>query len=145
VTRLSRWAGFLEVESEPFEDDTPIFVEDNDPFTVRFRVKPVAWLTKEKAVPIYEDEVWTSLSFTKEHDPTTTTWTGKIRTSLARLEDADGSFLERPILRQAANGPDYPLTEMDRRKLASLRVRRFDKTVSASVPEEPEKTITYGT
>src|SRR5262245_48915185 len=74
MTRLSRWVGILEVESKPLEDRTPIFFEDNDPFTVRFRVKPVAWLSKEKAIPIYEEEVWTALTFTKEHNPGTTTW-----------------------------------------------------------------------
>ena len=31
-----------------YKDDTPIFFADNDPFIVRFRVKPVAWLEKER-------------------------------------------------------------------------------------------------
>ena len=44
MTKLSRWIGILEVESGPFEDATPIFSPDSDPFTVRFHVKPIYWL-----------------------------------------------------------------------------------------------------
>lgn len=40
LTRLSRWIGVLEVTGGPFEDDKPIFYPKDDPFTVRFRVKP---------------------------------------------------------------------------------------------------------
>src|SRR5215213_9779719 len=58
VTRLSRWAGILEILSEPFEDSTPIFVPENDPFKIRFRVRTIVWLELDKAIPIYEDHIW---------------------------------------------------------------------------------------
>lgn len=44
MTRLSRWVGALEVIDGPFIDSTPIFLPENDPFVVRFRVCPVVWL-----------------------------------------------------------------------------------------------------
>ena len=34
MTKLSRWVGVLEVSSDCFIDDQPIFVQSNDPFTV---------------------------------------------------------------------------------------------------------------
>ena len=39
LTRLSRWFGLLEVVEGPFIDHKPIFVPENDPFVVRFRVQ----------------------------------------------------------------------------------------------------------
>ena len=41
MTRLSRWVGALEVTARPFIDDKPIFLPENDPFVVRFRVRSV--------------------------------------------------------------------------------------------------------
>ena len=40
LTRLSRWFGVLEVIDGPFIDNKPVFVIGNDPFVVRFRVRP---------------------------------------------------------------------------------------------------------
>lgn len=53
---------------------------------VRFRVRPVAWLPLEKTIPIYEDRVWNTLTFTREHDRGTPTWTGRIRASLGQFD-----------------------------------------------------------
>src|SRR5262245_19651902 len=58
MTKLSRWVGLLEVMSPYYQDDTPIFLPDNDPFVVRFKLKPLVWLEKEQAVPIRDDSVW---------------------------------------------------------------------------------------
>ena len=43
MTKLSRWFGILEVESECFIDQTPIFYPEDDPFVVRFKVRPLLW------------------------------------------------------------------------------------------------------
>jgi len=51
-TRLSRWFGLLEVVKGPFIDDTPVFAPENDPFVVRFRVRPTVWLTASVRVRI---------------------------------------------------------------------------------------------
>jgi predicted RNA-binding protein len=66
LIKLSRWCGVLEVISEAFEDTTPIFAEANDPFPIRFKVKPIILLEFEQAIPIQEPEIWNSLSFTKK-------------------------------------------------------------------------------
>jgi len=55
MTKLSRWVGVFEVVDGPFEDDAAVFYADDDPFVIRFHVKPLAWLDKEKAIPIYDD------------------------------------------------------------------------------------------
>jgi hypothetical protein len=52
---LSRWVGLLRVESGPFEDASPIFMDTADPFIVRFKVAPIVWLSPEEAIPIHED------------------------------------------------------------------------------------------
>jgi hypothetical protein len=57
MTPVSRWVGVLEVKRGPFEDDTPIFYEQNDPFTLRFEVQSIAWLEKDKTIPIHVEEV----------------------------------------------------------------------------------------
>jgi hypothetical protein len=136
MTKLSRWIGVLEVEEGPYEDDTPIFYGEDDPFVVRFRVRPVAWLPLEKTVPIYDDRVWSALSFTRDHDRGTSTWTGRIRASLAPLDREDGAFLESLILEQASNGQVFEVDDKEYRRHLAHRVRRADGVVSVSVPEE---------
>jgi hypothetical protein len=54
LVKLSRWCGVLEVKSAAFEDSTPIFAEQNDPFPIRFHVAPVLVLDFEHAIPIEE-------------------------------------------------------------------------------------------
>ena len=134
MTKLSRWIGILEVVEGPFEDSTPIFYAEDDPFVVRFRVRPVVWLNKEHGIPIHEDEVWSALTFTRDHEYGRTGWTGKLRVSLGLLEDEDGEFLNGMLERQAESPKVYPVDEDDYKKLVSHRVRRADRTVSVSVP-----------
>ena len=64
MTRLSRWVGVLKIEDGPFTDARPIFYPEDDPFTIRFRVRATTWLPLEKTVPIYDERVWQRLSFT---------------------------------------------------------------------------------
>ena len=49
-------------------------------------------------------------------------WTGKVRGSLVRLEDADGDFLGKELRAQSVAGSVYPLSEQDIKKLASSEV-----------------------
>jgi predicted RNA-binding protein len=136
MTKLSRWVGILEVESEAFEDDSPIFFEENDPFIVRFKVQPLVWLEKNKAIPIHDDQVWNTLSFTQGHNKKSSMWTGKLRSSLNQLDDADATFLEKLILEQANNGREYPIDERGYKKFTTHRVRRLDKVITVSVPDD---------
>jgi len=136
MTKLSRWIGVLEVLSGSFQDSTPLFFESDDPFIVRFRVQPVAWLTKEKAIPIRDDDIWNRLSFTKGHDKQKSKWTGVLRSSLNKLTEADGKFLEELLLRQKTDGIVYPVDESEYQKYLAQQVRGAKKSVSVYVPQD---------
>jgi hypothetical protein len=138
MTKLSRWVGILEVLSESFVDQTPFYYAEGDPFVVRFQVRPVAWLAREKAVPIHEDRVWNALTITRGHPKHSAAWTGRFRSSLSLLDEADGQFLERLMLAQAGDGQLYPVDEKKYQKLVAQRIRRLDKVVAVSVPEDSE-------
>ena len=142
VTKLSRWTGVLEVLSDPYVDDSPIFYEQDDPFIVRFRVKPLAWLSESKAIPIHESYIWDSLSFTKHYNKSSSTWTGKVRRSLNQLEDHDASFLEKTIFAQANSDKTFELDDQDRKNLVTHKIRTTDKVISVSVPDSSEEAET---
>jgi predicted RNA-binding protein len=139
MTKLSRWFGVLKVESECFIDKTPIFYPEDDPFIIRFKVRPLIWLPKEKAIPIHEDIVWQHLSFTQRYEKNTSTWTGKLRNSLNRLTDADGKHMEKLLLEQADHGKSFEVDESAYKRWVTQRVRRLDRVVSVSVPQDEEK------
>lgn len=141
MTKLSRWVGLLEVTSQPFQDETPLFYSQDDPFIIRFRVRPIIWLGKKLAIPIKDDEVWNNLSFTKNQDKKSSTWTGKLRSSLNKLENRDGKFLENLIMGQAEKAKEYELDETEYEKLVTHRIRRLDKTVTVSVPQDDKEEI----
>jgi hypothetical protein len=136
MTKFSRWIGILEVLSESFVDHTPRFYDKNDPFVVRFKVKPVVWLPKEQAIPIHEDSVWNRLSITKGHEKHGSGWTGLFRGSLNRLDNADGKFLETILLTQVKEGKEYPIDEAEYRKWLTQRVKGPEGDVTVSVPVE---------
>ena len=58
MVKLSRWIGILEVTSTYYKDNSPLFYDSNDPYVVRFKVRPIAWLPKEKSIPIHDEKVW---------------------------------------------------------------------------------------
>jgi hypothetical protein len=97
---------------------------------VRFRVRPTVWLEKDKCVPIRDKVVWDRLSFTHDH-----AWTGVVRRSLNRLDDSDGEFLDKLLRGQAGEGREFPVDDGEFRKLVSSRIRRADKVVAVTVPE----------
>ena len=141
MTKLSRWFGIVEVESDFYIDDKPILYPENDPFVVRFKVKPIIWLAKEHAIPIHEDKAWKALSFTKGLDKRATTWTGKIRSSLAPISDKDGKVLENLLLTQEKEKVSYPIDVVEYEKLIRLRVRTLDKVVAVTVPEDNDNNL----
>lgn len=138
MTKLSRWIGLLDVIEGPFTDEKPLFYPEDDPFVVRFRVRPSAWLPVDRAIPIHEDQIWNQLSFTRGQSKASSSWTGKLRGSLVQLDDADGVFLETLIRRQMNGGESYPVNEDAYKKLTTHRVRRADKDVTVTVPKEAE-------
>lgn len=136
LTRVSRWFGLLEVVDGPFTDEKPIFAPESDPYTVRFHVRPKVWLDVEHAIPIHDDAIWNKLSFTSKLHKDSLAWTGKVRGSLVKLDEADGEFLSEMLTTQAQQKRPYPLDEQDARKLKTHVVNRQDKVVSVSVPED---------
>jgi hypothetical protein len=138
LTGLSRWIGMLEVIDGPFEDSSPLFTDENDPFVVRFRVRPIILLEPEKAIPIHEPDVWNRLSFTKDHDATSSSWTGKVRSSLVGIDEADGALLEHLLIRQRESPRVFPIDAAVRRRLTPHTVQRADRTVTVTVPDEAE-------
>lgn len=141
MTKLSRWVGVLEVTSDYFKDGTPFFYTSNDPFVIRFKVKPLVWLSKEKAIPIRDERVWNRLSFTKGVEKNASQWTGKLRSSLNVLSQSDGQFLEQLILTQLDSGETFEIDEREYAKLIRHKVRRPDGEVTVSVPQDTEAEV----
>ncbi len=136
MTKLSRWFGVLEVLSGPYIDETPIFYPEADPFVVRFKVKTSVLLDVDESIPIHEDPIWNTLSFTKGLDKKSTAWTGIVRGSLVQMKDSDGLFLEKTLNEQLKGGKQFEVDEEEYKKLTTHTVRRADKVVHVSVPEE---------
>jgi hypothetical protein len=138
MVKLSRWIGILEVCSTSFKDETPLFYDEKDPYIIRFKVKPLVWLPKELSIPIHEDHVWNTLSFTRNVDKKGSAWTGKIRGSLNQLDDKDGWFLEQLILEQEKSGITYEIDQHEYDKFLKHKVRRPGGPVIVSVPQDTE-------
>ncbi len=142
MVKLGRWIGILEVVSPYYKDDSPLFYNSNDPYVIRFKVKPIVWLLKEKAVPIRDERIWNFLSFTRDADRNGSNWTGKIRNSLNALDDDDGKLLERLLMSQAQNGDIFEVDEHEYAKFLRHKVRRPEGEVTVSIPLESEKEAT---
>jgi hypothetical protein len=142
VTKLSRWIGILDVSSECYIDEVnQIYAETDDPFIVRFKVNTTIWLDLTKAVPIREDEVWETLSFTKGQPKNSSSWTGKLRASLTPVSQKDGKFLEEILIKQARDPRLFPIEEKEYRRIMTPRVHRVGKTVAVSIPEDADKEV----
>lgn len=141
MTRMSRWCGVLRVQSDSFEDNTPIF-DDPDPFPVRFRVEPVVLLDPLSAIPIDEDDVWNKLSITKQYTRGSKNWTGFFRSSLNVFNVPDGEHLENLLKQQLVNPKSYPFSEKDKRQLVRKgKVRTIDRDVEVEVPDSVEEEV----
>jgi hypothetical protein len=138
MTKLSRWIGVLEVLGACYTDETPLFYPEDDPYVVRFKVRPVAWLPKDQAIPIHEKHVWDTLSFTRGCATNASVWTGKVRTSLNKLSEEDGRFLENLLIAQQSAGKVYPVDEDEYRRWLAQKVRRPDKVIPVTVPADDE-------
>lgn len=134
LTKVSRWIGLFEVVDGPFESGEQIFATHDDPFVVRFHVKPLVWLPVEQGIPVHDPQLWDHLSFTKGLAHSSAQWTGQVRKSLNRLKDSDGRVLEQALLAQAKTRTTYPLDDAESRRLRTLVVRRPEGPVAVTVP-----------
>ena len=139
ITRLSRWCGLLEIADGPYQDSSPIFLDKDDPYIVRFHVRVKIWLPLSTTIPIHIDEIWQNLSFTKSHDKNSNAWTGLLRNSLNKFNEKDGKLLKTILLKQSNNTiTSYPLSETEQKKLKIHTVNRTDKIIEVSVPENDD-------
>lgn len=130
LTGVSRWIGVLEVISEPFRDNAPIWTEDE--FPCRVRVRPVVTLTPETAVPVFELRDQLSV-FQNLKNPNA--WTGHFRGSPARWKAADGEAVVAAVQEAEMNPVSRPV---DAAKL-SRRPRALKAAMGpVTVPESEE-------
>jgi hypothetical protein len=144
VTRLQRFIGILEVTGKYFIDDKPIFANANDPFVLRFKVKPVVWLTLEKAIPINQDFIWNQLSFTKNLDRNNpkekNNWTYMVFSSPRVWPREDCKHIEKLLIEQSKKMVDYPFSEDDQKKLKIHKIKFGNKKeVTVSVPDDEDE------
>lgn len=99
-TKIQRFIGILEITSNFFIDSEPIFTQEDDPFILRFNVKPIAWLPLEKGIPIHENIIWNHLSFTQKLSSDSTRWTYMVFSSPRLWPKEDCEYLEQIILQQ---------------------------------------------
>ncbi len=140
LVKLSRWCGVLEVSSTAFEDQTPIFAEENDPFPVRFKVAPIVALDFEHAIPI--EELWDRLSFTKTLVRGSVGWAqaAKLRQSLIQISGADGEIINNALVDQARNRRIFELDASDLRHVGQRTVIRTEQgEVEVEVPDREEE------
>lgn len=141
LVKLSRWCGTLEVVSTAFEGDDPIFSDANDPFTIRFRVKPGVLLDYEQAIPIQEEALWKSLSFTRDIPMGAFGWaqTAGLRQSLVPIRSEDGNLLKGLLEQQSIERKIFPLDAADRRHITEPTTVRTERgEVAVEVPSRED-------
>jgi predicted RNA-binding protein len=118
LTGISRWIGVLEVVSEPYRDNTAIWKDEEYPS--RVRVRPLATLTPETAVPVLELRDQLTVFQDLKHP---NAWSGSFRGSPARWKPADGQAVVAAILDAKANPVSRPVdaAKLARRPRASRR------------------------
>jgi len=129
-----RFIGVLEVKSECYEDDTPIW--DDSVFPIRFKVELLHELTPTTAVPVLS--LQDKLSFFKNLK-SPHAWTGFFRSSPAKFNTTDGQIIVQAIKEAIEN----PLErDFDQRKY-NRRPKIFESTKLGvvTVPEEEKEEV----
>ena len=130
---------------EPYVIDyTPLFVEKNDPFVLRFKVKPIVWVPLLNAIPITENHIWDNLSFTQKLDKADSksgrSWNYMVFSSPYLRPETDCTHLESSLLEQSKNLVEYPFTEKDKKNLKVHKIKIDDhKSIIVSIPEDDEE------
>lgn len=128
LTGVSRFIGMLEVMSEPYQDDTPIWSSED--FPCRMKVRALVTLIPETAVPIHDLRDRLSI-FEKLSSPHA--WTGRLRGSPAKWKATDGDAI-LDALREAELHPvERPV---DPKKLARRPRALKTKIGTVTIPDE---------
>ncbi len=141
VTRVQRFIGVLEAIGQRYIDETPLFQEEDDPFTLRFKVKPIVWLPLEKAIPIREDFLWNNLSFTKERQRGNSDWAYMVFSSPRAWPKEDCELLEKELIKQSEKLHEYAFTENDEKNLKRTTVRVKKSLFSVQIPEDDSASV----
>jgi len=99
ITGISRFIGLLEVKSELYIDESPLWKDES--FPVRFKVELIHKLEPKTAVPVMQlkDRLSIFKNLKSPH-----AWTGFFRGSPAKFKFEDGSIIASAI-EQAVNNP----------------------------------------
>ena len=130
LTGVSRFIGVLEVTSQPFWDETPIWKDEV--FPSRVKVEVIATLTPETAVPIFELKEQLTI-FQNLKSPGA--WTGHVRGSPARWKPSDGEAVVYAVMEAVENPVNRPV---DASKLARRPKALRAKGESFTVPESED-------
>ena len=138
LVRVSRWCGVLRIASNAYDDGTPIY-GNPDPYVVRFEVEPLVLLDPEFSIPVQNDEIWDTLSITKDRKKGAQGWGMIFRSSLRHINDLDGEFLVSRIEKQEAERRIYPFTDADQRYLTQKsKVPTPSGEVAVETPSDDE-------
>jgi hypothetical protein len=133
MTGIGRFIAVLEATSKAFNDSSPIWKDDA--FPSRLKVKSVATLTPETAVPVHD--LRDSLSFFQEMT-SPIAWTGHFRGSPTKWKDADGEAIVQAIIEASKNPVSRPVDQAKlSRRPKTLKAKIGTVTVPDGV-EEPE-------
>ena len=145
LVRVSRWCGVLRIVTDAYDDETPIF-GNPDPYVVRFKVEPLTLLDPERSIPVQDDEIWNTLSITKDRTKGTKGWGMLFGNSLRHINDSDGDFLVTRLKRQQRDESriDYPLTDEERRRLLKVRIPGGEVPVEVPVGDEEGDNVEAG-
>lgn len=133
LTGVSRFIGVLEVTAPPFRDQTQIW-EDED-FPCRLRVRSVAALTPETAIPVHDLSDRLSM-FQDMKSPIA--WTGRFRGSPAKWKQEDAEAVVAAVIDATRNPVSRPV---DAVRLARRPKGFRAKIGSVTVPGTVESAI----
>jgi hypothetical protein len=133
LTGISRWIGLLEVTSDPFRDTATIWKDES--FPCRVKVKIVAKLTPETAVPVKEMKDRLSVFQTSSG---ALGWTGPFRGSLRKWKPTDGQAVVQAVL-QAADSPVVRPIDASKLKYRPKAIKAKIGLVTVPESEAPEQ------
>ncbi|HSP55177.1 MAG TPA: hypothetical protein VLS25_06265 [Dehalococcoidia bacterium] len=135
LTGLSRFIGVLEATSEAFRDTAPIWKDDV--FPCRVRVRAVAELKPETAIPMLELR---NLTYFQGQNPNA--WLGAIRASPARWSNQDGQIVVSAVTEAASNPVVRPFDRAKfERRPRPVGAGRHPKLGMVAVPEPQEPSV----
>jgi hypothetical protein len=120
----------LEVTSEPYWDETPIWKDEV--FPCRTKVEVIAALNPETAVPVFELKDRLTI-FQNLKNPNA--WSGPFRRPPARWKDSDGEAVVYAVMEALENPVERPV---DKSKLARRPKALRAKGKSFTVPEKED-------